>query len=552
MQFNSTIRASRIAAPAMAASIALALAACGGNSNNDPAKPANPPATHPPVVTPGTYVVSGKVSGLAGQGLVLRNNAGDDLAIGADGDFTFASPLASGTAYAVTVGTQPVSPTQVCTVTHGSGAIGSSNITDVSVVCASHGYTVGGTVSGLAGGGLVLQINGGDDLPVPTDGNFAFPGFIADGGAYSVTVRTAPSLPSQSCNVSHGTGTVAGAVVSDVAIACTTPMPRVVVVSNTLSGNLSSNNFLTPGWPSAVGVAQATGGGLTALTATPDGKFVYAINSDAQQVQGYAVGPAGGLTAIPAAIGSTTVSPVVIAMHPNGRVVYTSNKNADNVSAFAIDAAGGLQPMPGSPFAVGSRPEGIAVSSDGKFLYVANSDDGSVSGYALDGVTGNLTAQLPGSPYGVSSNGAWGIAIDPAGTRIYVANVNASLIDVLSIDRTTGQLAHINAIPTGPDPYVIAMHPSGKYLYVGNYNDTVDTYSIDASTGLLSFVGAASGFDTPLGFTVDKSGLYLFVANFWGMNISSLAINQATGLPSPITTTGSRGSGPRGLVVISE
>ena len=57
-------------------------------------------------------------------------------------------------------------------------------------------FTVGGSVSGLSGTGLVLQDNGGDNLAVPSDGNFNFATAVATGSAYAVTVKTQPSAPS--------------------------------------------------------------------------------------------------------------------------------------------------------------------------------------------------------------------------------------------------------------------------------------------------------------------------------------------------------------------
>ena len=65
-------------------------------------------------------------------------------------------------------------------------------------------YTVGGTTSGLAGAGLVLQNNGGDNLPVPANGSFTFSIPVAQGGAYSVTVLTQP--PGRTCTVTNGSG----------------------------------------------------------------------------------------------------------------------------------------------------------------------------------------------------------------------------------------------------------------------------------------------------------------------------------------------------------
>ena len=80
-------------------------------------------------------------------------------------------------------------------------------------------YSVGGTVSGLSGT-VVLQDNGGDDLSVSGNGSFTFDTPVADGAGYQVTVKTNPS--GQSCTVSSGSGTVAGANVTGVAVSCTT------------------------------------------------------------------------------------------------------------------------------------------------------------------------------------------------------------------------------------------------------------------------------------------------------------------------------------------
>src|ERR1700733_12731921 len=83
-------------------------------------------------------------------------------------------------------------------------------------------YTVGGTVTGLKGGGLVLQDNSGAGLAVSAPGAFTFMGELATGSAYSVTAATQP--PAQQCEVSNGSGTVGTADVTSVAVACI-PVP---------------------------------------------------------------------------------------------------------------------------------------------------------------------------------------------------------------------------------------------------------------------------------------------------------------------------------------
>ena len=79
----------------------------------------------------GAFTVGGKVTGLSGTGLVLQNNDTDNLTISADGAFTFATQLASGMAYAVTILTQPAG--QICSVTSGSGAVGAAVVDDVAL-----------------------------------------------------------------------------------------------------------------------------------------------------------------------------------------------------------------------------------------------------------------------------------------------------------------------------------------------------------------------------------------------------------------------------------
>ncbi|MBI4702029.1 MAG: hypothetical protein HY744_12900 [Deltaproteobacteria bacterium] len=81
-------------------------------------------------------------------------------------------------------------------------------------------FAVGGTVKGLLGSGLVLQNNGGDDLPVGKDGPFAFPTSVPGGQGYAVTVLVHPSSPEQKCVVPNGAGLVGCEDVTGVSVEC--------------------------------------------------------------------------------------------------------------------------------------------------------------------------------------------------------------------------------------------------------------------------------------------------------------------------------------------
>ena len=111
----------------------------------------------------GFSLVGGTILGLSGT-VVLQDNGGGNLSVTANGTFTFATKLASGAAYSVTVKTDPWWRT-CAAVCSGSGTVAAANVTSVAVSyrAAVATYSVGGTVSGLSGT-VVLQDNGGDDL----------------------------------------------------------------------------------------------------------------------------------------------------------------------------------------------------------------------------------------------------------------------------------------------------------------------------------------------------------------------------------------------------
>src|SRR5512140_3210621 len=185
--------------------------------------------------------IGGTITGLDGTGLVLTNNSGDDLALSADGAFVFSTPLEHGTSYAVAVKSQPSNPTQMCSVTNGTSTAGDANVTDVQVSCRTSSFSLGGTVTGLAGSGLVLQNNGGDNLSVNADGTFTFATPILSGGGYDVTVAVQPSLPAQVCTVTGGKGAMGGANVANIGVTC---VASTFTIGGSVTGLLGSGLVL--------------------------------------------------------------------------------------------------------------------------------------------------------------------------------------------------------------------------------------------------------------------------------------------------------------------
>ncbi|HEX4050584.1 MAG TPA: hypothetical protein VHY19_06895 [Steroidobacteraceae bacterium] len=201
-----------------------------------------------------SFSLGGTISGLSASGLTLEND-GVSLGIASGATrFTFPQSIESGTGYAVTVGSQPTGET--CIVSNGTGTVQASNIVSVSVSCGSDTtptYTVGGSISGLAQGNVVLTVNGSSALTINANAtSFVFSSAFASGASYSVSVSTQPA--DQTCTVTHASGTVSSDV-TNIAVNCTTDT---FTVGGTISGLSASGLVLQDNGASREQVASGT------------------------------------------------------------------------------------------------------------------------------------------------------------------------------------------------------------------------------------------------------------------------------------------------------
>jgi hypothetical protein len=228
------------------------------------------------ICTTNTYAVGGTVSGLVGTGLVLRDNGGDSLTVTANGTFSFATPIASGGAYVATTFANPITPSQTCVVTNGTGTVTNAAVASVTVVCTTNTYSVGGTLVGLsATDTVVLLDNGGSSLSLTANGAFAFATKVASGATYNATLMTQPGAPAETCAITGGTGTVGGANVTSVAVNCTV---NTYTVGGTVAGlagtglvlqdNLGSNLSVSANGTFAFATPIASGATYSATVLT--------------------------------------------------------------------------------------------------------------------------------------------------------------------------------------------------------------------------------------------------------------------------------------------
>jgi len=159
--------------------------------------------------TTNAFAVSGSISGLNGSGLKLLINGGNAV-MPAKGATSFSfPPLVDGTAWNATVDPSSVvtDASQTCVVVSGTGTgtLAGADVNPINVLCATNAYKVGGSVTGLTGSGLILQLNGGNDLAV-NGSTFTFTNAISSGSSYIVGIAQQPS--GQTCGVTDASGTV--------------------------------------------------------------------------------------------------------------------------------------------------------------------------------------------------------------------------------------------------------------------------------------------------------------------------------------------------------
>ena len=301
-------------------------------------------------------------------------------------------------------------------------------------------YTIGGTVSGLTGTGLVLQNNGGDNRAVTADGAFTFATAIGAGAAYGVTVLTQPS--GQTCTAQNGSGT-ANANVTNVAVSC---------VASPV-GN----------WGAAVAIsAVGKNASEPALGAAIDGYTTLAwVQHDTDQFNGYAsrFDPANGW------LGSelienlaTNTAQTLSAGVYSPRVTMGANQRAHIVFGFSSG-------QPGSYHTGMSRYTGSAWESN-MLTFGGNSNDAALS-FTGDG----NTALMMYSQY----DGATRYAIRSQAYQ-YGNNTLASLSPEGSA--TFGDSNSPAAAALGSSDAVGTWIAQSKFVYVNRFNGATQTWGV--------------------------------------------------------------------------
>jgi 6-phosphogluconolactonase len=437
---------------------------------------------------------------------------------------------------------------------------------------------IGGTVSGLAGSGLVLTDNGSNHLGVSGNGSFTFASRVAVGSAYSIAVLTQPMQPSQTCMVVNGSGYAGGSKVANISVTCTTNRYTVggtvfglagsaiqlsdngidtlpvnndgifVFPSPVLSGSAYSVSITTqPSDPTlhcavtgGIGVVMAAHVSNISIMCKNVSRFAYVLSNPGTLYAGgpvglwvYAIDPTtgsfGGFAANPVPVGQY---PYLVAATSNGRFVYVAN-NALALYGFTVDAAtGAITGVPGSPYVIQHASNGMTIDPSGEFLYLANGGSNGIAAYTIDPTTGALTA-VAGSPFPAGSDPT-SLVVEPSGKYLYGINQQSNNVSGYTIDPQTGALTSVLGSPfqAGTAPVSIAVDSGGKYIYAYSQG-AVSGYAIDAANGALIPVAGSPFRATTNGpgtFAIDPNSNFAYVVYPPGDDLLVIPINTATGV----------------------
>lgn len=286
------------------------------------------------------------------------------------------------------------------------------------------------------------------------------------------------------------------------------------------------------------------------LATSPDGKFLYAaIEQQEGAVSAFGIREDHSLVLL-----NTKPSGGKGACHvwADKTHVLVSNYSSGNVNCLPVLADGFLGDATADVAFTGSGPHptrqqkpfahAAIRTPDGRFVYACDLGSDRVWIFRFDPESGRLIPADPASGSVEPGGGPRHPALHPKKDFLYVNNEMGLSISAFSRNPETGGLRWIQTIPTlpaeaareGATTSSLAIHPSGRWLYVSNRgHNSLSVYEILADGSLALSQNIPSPVHTPREFAIDPSGTWLLVAGQKDGGIASMKINGTDGTLVP-------------------
>jgi 6-phosphogluconolactonase len=250
-----------------------------------------------------------------------------------------------------------------------------------------------------------------------------------------------------------------------------------------------------------------------------------------------------------------------VAIDPSGRDVLVANYGSGNIACFPLGPDGTIGARTAFEQFTGSGPNAnrqkgphahsIYVSPDDAFVYSCDLGSDQVWIFKFDAARGTLTPSQPPSTKVPPGAGPRHLAFSRDGAMVYVANEMGNSVTVMTRNPSTGALTPVQTIstltPGAPTANIttaeIALHPSGKWLYVSNRGpDTITQFAVEPNRRLKFVQSVSAGVKWPRSFAIDPSGHWIISAGQYDNRIAVLKIDSRTGKLSTINEAAQVGS----------
>ena len=289
------------------------------------------------------------------------------------------------------------------------------------------------------------------------------------------------------------------------------------------------------------------------LALSPDGKFLYAATRGHDATGGvssFEVEPGGRLNPLNEQ-SSGGDGPCHIWVDATGRNVLVANYGSGSVACLRIKADGSLGQRTALVKYSGSGPDPVrqkkpfahSVYTDpsNRFVYSCDLGTDNVWVFKFDADAGTLTPADPPSAKVPPGSGPRHLAIHPGGKLAFVACEMGLSVTAFRRDPAAGALTVLSTLPALPDgtppagatTAEIALHPSGKWLYVSTRGpDVLSVFAVSDDGKLTRTQVAPANVKVPRGFAIDPKGHWLIAAGQADNKIAVLKIDPATGMLS--------------------
>ena len=300
------------------------------------------------------------------------------------------------------------------------------------------------------------------------------------------------------------------------------------------------------------------------LTVSPNQKFIYAVNENADStrftVTGYITAfsfdKINGKLSFINKQESGGKHPCYVTIDKTGKWVIAGNYSSGSLAVLPVKANGGLDSAvqviqhEGHSVVEGRQDDphvhATVLSRDNKILYVPDLGLDKLMIYKFNNKTGKLT-DAP-MPFAMTEPGTGPRHFDihPNNKYAYLMEELTGTVSVFEIykDGSLESIQNISSLPRDFDGDIgsadIHVSPDGKFLYASNRGEsnTIGIFKINPSTGLLTWVDHQSTLGkTPRNFNFDPTGNFLLVANQNTNDIVIFKRDKTTGL---LTDTGKK------------